>query len=133
MKLDTEVRTNFSSPRGSGFGVRELTTVLLLVLLSGCSVFAVPGTPCRKHEECGLKDGYCSKAEICTRECSENNPCPDNSSCFVGVGRSVCLPNCERDEDCLPNFRCAGEVPATGGSPGKNVCRLKSPLSPPPS
>jgi hypothetical protein len=98
--------------------------LLLGLALSACGgLFATPGTPCTKHEQCtGIKDGYCARAEICTRECGDGKPCPDGSACFAGGTRSVCLPSCSKDADCLPNFFCAAE----------QVCRLRSPLDPPP-
>ena len=83
----------------------------------------------------GPPRGYCSRAEICTRECSENDPCPDNSTCSRQgggalppllpqrvQGRPVCLHTCETTSDCLPNFSCSG-----------SVCVLTSPLDPPPA
>jgi hypothetical protein len=95
---------------------------LLLVGLWGCGIFAVPGRPCQKHEECdGLEHGYCSRSEICTRECRETEPCPDNSTCSAQGVRTVCLPKCEVNADCLPTFTCSG-----------NVCVLRAPFEPPP-
>jgi hypothetical protein len=96
-------------------------TLLLLLGFVGCGSFAIPGRACRKHEECkGLERGYCAKAEICTRECSEAQPCPDNSTCSLQVSRSVCLPKCEVDTDCLTGFQCLD-----------SVCQVKAPLEPP--
>lgn len=98
--------------------------VLLMLGFMGCGLIAWPGRSCRKHEDCqGLKDGYCSKVEICTRECSDTNPCPENSTCTTAQGkRSVCLPTCDSDDDCgLANFVCY-----------QNVCQVVSPLEPPP-
>lgn len=93
----------------------------LVLLLAGCGAFAVPGRACRKHEECsGLKDGYCSRAEICTRICSDAVPCPDNSSCRAMGKRSVCLPTCTDDAGCFKGFACLD-----------GVCQLKAPLEPP--
>jgi hypothetical protein len=90
--------------------------------LLGCGAFAAPGRPCQKHEECdGLENGYCARAEICTRECSETAPCPESSTCSNQGRRSVCLPTCDSEDDCLPNFSCY-----------QNVCSLKNPLDPPP-
>lgn len=97
-------------------------TLLCLGLL-GCGSFAVPGTACRKHEECaGLKHGYCARAEICTRECSDTLSCPEKSTCSLQGRRSVCLPNCESDANCLKGFACRS-----------SVCVLSAPLEPPPA
>ncbi|MFO0598752.1 MAG: hypothetical protein U0228_25830 [Myxococcaceae bacterium] len=94
---------------------------LVLALGSGCGLITWVGAPCQKHEQCsGLKDGYCARAEICTRECSESKPCPDATTCSAQGRRSVCLPNCTKDEECLPTFACSG-----------GVCVLKAPLEPP--
>lgn len=96
--------------------------VLLWVVFSSCGLFAAPGRPCTKHEECdGLERGYCSRAEICTRECSESQTCPENSTCSLQGKRSVCLPTCDSQDDCLKNFTCY-----------MNVCQLAVPFEPPP-
>jgi hypothetical protein len=95
---------------------------LLTLGFLSCGLFAAPGKACRKHEDCkGLKDGYCARAEICTRECSETQPCPDDSTCTTIGGRTVCLPTCDSKTDCLSNFDCY-----------QNVCQLVGPLEPPP-
>ena len=65
--------------------------------------------------------GYCAQA-ICTRECSDTDTCPDNSTCSTQGKRSVCLPKCETDSDCLKGFGCSG-----------NVCVVQAPLEPSPS
>lgn len=97
--------------------------VLLALGLAGCGAFAAPGRPCTKHEQCsGLLRGYCSRAEICTRECNEKDTCPDHSSCSQQGARAVCLPTCETNSDCLSNFSCSG-----------SVCVLTAPLDPPPA
>jgi hypothetical protein len=89
----------------------------------GCGAFALPGRPCTKHEDCsGLARGYCSKVEICTRECSDTDPCPEGSTCSNQGVRTVCLPPCETDPDCLKGFVCRA-----------SVCVAKAPLEPPPT
>jgi hypothetical protein len=100
-----------------------------LVLLVVGAVFLVAcnptivGVACRKHDDCkGLKDGYCARAEICTRECSSAAPCPENSAC-VEQGRRVCLTTCTGDAGCLAGFSCQ-----TVGDAG--VCLLTHPLDP---
>ena len=94
----------------------------LCVLFLDCGLFAAPGRPCTKQEECkGLERGYCAKAEICTRECSEDQACPENSTCSLQGQRSVCLPTCDSQDDCLKNFTCY-----------MNVCQLALPFEPPP-
>lgn len=98
-------------------------TLLTLGLL-GCGAFATPGRACSKHEDCdGLPRGYCARAEICTRECSETDPCPDLASVCSPQGvRTVCLPICASDPDCPKGFTCSS-----------NVCVVKAPLEPPPT
>ncbi len=105
----------------------------LLLGFLGCGAFAQPGRACRKHEDCsGLERGYCSRVEICTRECSETDTCPENSTCSQlphGLPHpilrrpargSICLPTCDQDKDCLKGFVCS-----------QNVCQSASPLDPP--
>jgi hypothetical protein len=106
--------------------MKRLLVLAALVALS-CGGSAVPGDSCKSHADCGsLKDGYCARAEICTRECDDATPCPDGSSCVWGGGRRVCLPTCAKDDECPKGFLCdlAGEAP---------VCRLANPLAPPPA
>ena len=92
-----------------------------LLVFAGCGIFAAPGAPCRKHEECaGLKDGYCARSEICTKECSDTSPCPDNSRCFATSKRSVCLPTCMETADCQKTFTCID-----------GLCQVTSHLAPP--
>jgi hypothetical protein len=92
---------------------------MMLMLLEGCGAFAVPGRSCSLHEDCkGLERGYCARAEICTRECQDSLPCPDNAACSQQGSRSVCLPRCENDQGCFDNFTCRD-----------GVCQLRAPLS----
>lgn len=96
--------------------------LVALLWVSGCGLFAAPGQPCRKHEECsGLTEGYCSRAEICTKECSDTVTCPENTTCSVQGTRRVCLPSCASDGDCFKGFVCL-----------EAVCQLASPFTPPP-
>lgn len=93
----------------------------LMLGFLGCGVFAQPGRACRKQEECdGLERGYCAKVEICTRACSPTDTCPDNSTCTLVGKRSICLPTCEADTDCLSGFVCY-----------QNTCQYAAPLEPP--
>lgn len=94
---------------------------LALLVLSSCGLVAWPGKACRKHEECaGLKEGYCARSEICTKQCTTTVDCPEKSMC-VGTGiRSVCLPTCEKDGDCASGFHC-----------GDGYCVLTQPLAQP--
>ncbi len=98
--------------------------LLLLVLSSsGCGLIAWPGKACRTHDECaGLQDGYCARAEICTRQCRSQGDCPENSVCSDLGKRSVCLPTCENNEGCAPGLTCQGQV-----------CKVTAPMEPPPS
>jgi len=101
--------------------MKRLSTFALLLFYAGCGAFAVPGRACRKHEECdGLERGYCARVEICTRECSDTLPCPENSACSVQGPRSVCLPKCEDDSGCFSTFVCRA-----------GVCQVKAPFEPP--
>ena len=96
-------------------------TLWALLGLAGCGAFAIPGRACQKHEECaGLPRGYCSRAEICTRECSETDPCTEIAACRTFGARSVCLPTCEDDTGCFKGFSCL-----------EGVCQVKAPLEPP--
>ena len=96
--------------------------LLVAVGLAGCGAFAFPGKACAKHEDCsGLKGGYCSRAEICSRECSQTDTCPEGSTCSPQGARSVCLQTCDADTQCLKGFVCY-----------TNVCVLNAPLDPPP-
>lgn len=116
--------------------MKRASLVLFLFSLAGCGAFATAGTPCTKHEQCtGLKDGYCARSEICTRECSEKAPCPDGSACFTTpsaaicppiysacsstTGRSVCLPTCEKDSEC----------PSTAFACTDGLCQVKAALN----
>ena len=97
----------------------------LALTLLGCP--STPHTACRSHDDCrSLPEGYCARAEICTRECAAPGDCPAGSTC-VDVGRRrVCLGSCAVDGDCLTGFSCQPQ--GDGG-----VCRVKSPLEPPPT
>lgn len=105
--------------------MRRRVAVVLLVLAS-CGGTRAPGEACRNHGDCAsLPDGYCARAEICTRECDDARPCPDGAACVWGGGRQVCLATCAKDDECLAGFFCD----ARGPTP---VCQLANPLAPPP-
>ncbi|GMU62793.1 MAG: hypothetical protein AMXMBFR34_45560 [Myxococcaceae bacterium] len=106
--------------------MRRLGLALGLALLS-CGGTRLPGEKCKSHGDCGsLPDGYCARAEICTRECDDARPCPDGSACVWGGGRQVCLPTCTKDDECPKGFFCAV-------SAEPKVCHLANPLAPPPA
>ncbi|MEW5742324.1 MAG: hypothetical protein AB1938_25630 [Myxococcota bacterium] len=106
--------------------MKRLALVLCVALLS-CGGTRVPGERCKSHADCGsLPEGYCARAEVCTRECDDARPCPDGSACVWGGGRQVCLPSCTKDDECLSNFFCDPDA-------GAPVCRLRNPLAPPPA
>lgn len=89
-------------------------------LLAGCPGQPV-GTRCAQHADCrGLGEGYCSRAELCTRVC-DLAACPADYRCSTEGRRRVCLPVCESDANCFEGFRCEE------GSDGR-VCRLAEPL-----
>ncbi len=103
---------------------------LLAALLSACPG-AQPGDRCRSHDECaGLADGYCARAEVCTRECvpggtAPKEACPKASACVPGVRRATCLALCLADADCAPGHVCRD-------LPEGRVCVLLDPLAAPP-
>lgn len=72
-----------------------------------------------------MAEGYCARAEICTRVCETTTDCPEGSACGSGGARRVCLKACERDSDCVTGFGCQVDVD------GVRVCRLTLPLEPP--
>jgi hypothetical protein len=93
------------------------------LVLGGCP--ATPGATCRTHDEChSMTDGYCSRAEVCTRICQDSAACPSNSACVNEGRRRVCLPMCESDDDCVKGFSCRQREEAS-------VCELTQPLDPP--
>lgn len=85
---------------------------LALALCTSCA--AEVGKYCATHDDCnGLKDGYCARVEICTRECvidsgAKQDQCPAGSNCVQDVRRAVCLPQCTSDHDCQKGFGCVG-------------------------
>ncbi len=102
--------------------MRAMLLAFASLVMLGCGS-TTTGVACRKHDDCkGLKDGYCARAEICTRECSAANPCDPNTSCVL-VGRQVCLPSCVDDSACLKGFSCQ----AVGD---QKVCLLTNPFDP---
>lgn len=98
---------------------------LLAVVAMSCGSARV-GDTCRAHSDCGsLAEGYCARAEICTRECDEARSCPAGAACVSGGGRQVCLAVCTKDDECPKGFACDVGSAAP-------VCRLSNPLAPPP-
>lgn len=92
-----------------------------LPLLLTLGLWACPppptGTRCAQHSDCrGMGEGYCSRAELCTRVC-DDAACPDGYRCSTEGRRRVCLPACEADDTCFDGWRC--EPRADG-----KVCRL---------
>lgn len=106
--------------------MKRLVLVACALVLGGCNLFASPGKPCQKHEDCNaMPEGYCSRVEICTRECSTANPCPDDDGftkfiCSPQGVRQVCLERCEGDADCDPGFVCR-----------ESACVIAAPFAPP--
>lgn len=102
---------------------RWLGGLALTALLVACP--ATPGVTCRSHEDCrSLAEGYCSRAEICTRVCQATEDCPPASACVTEGARRVCLPTCSADGECVTGFGCQARDEAW-------VCRLTQPLEPP--
>ena len=102
---------------------RALVLAAAALGLAGCP--ASPHTTCRSHDDCrSLTEGYCARAEVCTRQCGSSADCPQGSAC-VDVGkRRVCLGTCSQDSDCVSGFSCQP-------GPDAGVCTLSAPLEPP--
>lgn len=101
--------------------MRRAALLLLSLWGLGCPAPGAPGQPCRKHEECDpLPQGYCARAEICTRECRADFPCPEGSVCVADRRRSACLPACSKDDECPGGFSCR-----------EGACRVSDVLAPP--
>jgi hypothetical protein len=99
--------------------VRALWLIAFVTL--GCPP-APMGTRCAQHSDCrAMPEGYCARAELCTRVCDEA-PCPDGYRCSSEGPRRVCLPACDDGTPCLDGFGCQ-----RGG--GGSVCRLAAPLA----
>lgn len=86
---------------------------------------AAIGNACKSHAECkSIPDGYCARAEVCTRVCSPTTPCPSGSACSFEE-RMVCLATCDVDANCSSGFTCQDRG-------GLRLCRLGSnPLAKP--
>ena len=93
--------------------------------LVACSQVNPAAITCTKHDDCkGITEGYCSRAGLCTRECSSVAQCKSGEDCFDAGRRQVCLPTCTDDAGCPTRFGCRA-----GGS--GSVCQVDSPLDPP--
>lgn len=106
------------------------------VVLLLCACKAQVGGPCFRDDECAadIPQGYCAKAEICTRACGpkderpplsglDNIGCPAGSRCTEVGPHWICLHSCKTDRDCNKDF---GFVCREG------VCVYPDPLQPPP-
>lgn len=103
---------------------RAALALVALVACLGCSD-AAPGDPCTAHDDCdSLAEGYCARAEVCTRECRDDFPCPSASACVHAGGRDVCLHACTADSECPTGFACTRFEAAS-------ACALANPLAPP--
>lgn len=71
-----------------------------------------------------MAEGYCARAEVCTRACETSDDCDAASACVAEGRRRVCLPTCEVDAQCVAGFGCQVNGDA-------RVCRLLRPLEPP--
>jgi hypothetical protein len=101
--------------------MRRAAWLLVSVWALGCPAPGSPGAPCRKHEDCDpVAEAYCARAEICTRECRADFPCPEGSVCVPQPRRSVCLPACAKDGDCAAGFSCR-----------EGACQVTDVLAPP--
>lgn len=99
---------------------------VLAVGLTACPP-ATAAITCNKHDDCaGISQGYCSRAELCTKECGSNDFCNDGHACIDAGRREVCLPRCEDDAGCPGRYGCH---PVDG----VNVCQLEHPLDPIPT
>lgn len=100
--------------------------MIVALALAGCNGSITPGGRCATHSDCAsIKDGYCARAQICTRDCTDGGSCEGKSKCIdVGV-RSVCLATCDSDTDCLTEFSCQTRD-------GQQTCQLKNQYLKPP-
>lgn len=90
--------------------------LVMMAVFAGCPP-APMGSKCAQHTDCRfMAEGYCSRAEICTRVCDQA-ACPDGYRCSSEGSRRVCLPVCGDGVGCFDGFVC-GE-----GETGP-VCRL---------
>ncbi len=83
------------------------------------------GSRCRVIDDCqGIENGYCARAQVCTRRCSEAQVCPNGSACVVADGSRVCLKSCKATRDCNVDEQCRT-------LDGAQVCMVTDPLKRP--
>lgn len=90
----------------------------VMLVMAACPP-APTGTRCAQHGDCRfMPEGYCSRAELCTRVCDEA-ACPDGYRCSTEGTRKVCLPACGEGQPCFEGFDCQDRGEGS-------VCRLST-------
>ncbi len=102
-----------------------LRLLMLLLLLGPLGCRSGLGDSCEEHKDCQHVDrGYCAVTGICVASCSVEGDLCSDGLCVATSSRTVCLPSCDRMEDCRPGEAC---LDRTGG----RACVITDPLAKP--
>jgi hypothetical protein len=85
------------------------------------------GSTCEDVDDCRpIPAGYCAITGMCTAFCSSAGAsCADEDGlCVTMATRSICLPVCEKSDECRSGETCAAV-------PGGTVCLVTDPLAMP--